>query len=337
VSGAPLPTRQLGLDGPSVSAIGLGCMGMSEFYGAVDEAAAVQTVRRAVELGVTLFDTADMYGMGENERLLARALGPDRERVVVATKFGQIRDETGAFVGLDGSPEHVRRACDASLRRLGTDCIDLYQLHRVDPATPIEETVGAMQQLVLEGKVRHLGLSEVTADELRRAAATAPIATVQSEYSLLERSVEREVLPECVRLGVGFLAFSPLMRGLIARRFTSTDDLDSSDSRRAGRYPRLHGDALEANQRLAQVVWELADARGVPPAQIALAWLVAQDVVPIPGAKRVEHLEQNVGASAVALDADEHARLDAAVGAGGAAHGQRLPSRPAPPTGPRTA
>jgi aryl-alcohol dehydrogenase-like predicted oxidoreductase len=324
-----MPAVRLGATGPTVSAVGLGCMGMSEFYGEVDPNAAVQTIRRAVELGVTLFDTADIYGLGDNERLLDRALGTHRADVVVATKFGQIRDEASRFVGFDGSPEHVRRACEASLRRLGTDWIDLYQLHRVDPAVPIEETVGAMHALVVEGKVRHLGLSEITADQLRRAVATAPIASVQSEYSLLERSVETDVLPECERLGVGFLAFSPLMRGLIARRFTSLDELDETDTRRAGRYPRLHGDALDANRRLARVVWELADARGAPPSQIALAWLIDRRVVPIPGAKTLEHVEQNVGAVSIELGSHERGRLERTVGAGGTAYGQRLPTRAA--------
>jgi aryl-alcohol dehydrogenase-like predicted oxidoreductase len=302
-------------------------MGMSEFYGQVDRDAAIRTIRRAIELGVTLFDTADVYGKGDNERLLGEALGAERAQVLVASKFGQIRDAAGTFVALNGTRHHVRRACEASLRRLGTDWIDRYQLHRVDPATPVEETVGAMHELVVEGKVRHLGLSEATAEQLRRAVATAPITSLQSEYSLLERSVELEVLPECERLGIGFLAFSPLMRGLIARRFTTVEELDLTDTRRSGRYPRLQGDALNANRRLARVVWELADARRVPPSQIALAWLIERSVVPIPGAKTVEHLEQNLGAASIVLGEQERARLERAVGAGGAAEGERLPSR----------
>jgi aryl-alcohol dehydrogenase-like predicted oxidoreductase len=303
-------------------------MGMSEFYGQPDRAESVRTIRRAVELGVTLFDTADVYGMGENERLLSDALGEDRDRVVIATKFGQLRDSSGAFVGLDGSPEHARRCCDASLGRLRVDAIDLFQLHRVDPATPIEDSIGAIAELVREGKVRHIGLSEVTPAELRRAVAVAPISSVQSEYSLLERSIEDELLPECERLGVGFLAFAPLMRGLVARRFTAVEELEPTDTRRAGRYPRLHAETLERNLDLARLVWEIADRRSLPPSQIALAWLVGRGAVPIPGAKTVRHLEQNLGALAVELSPEELGALDAVVGGGGAAHGERLPRRP---------
>jgi aryl-alcohol dehydrogenase-like predicted oxidoreductase len=304
-------------------------MGMSEFYGEGDTGQSIRTIRRAVELGLTLFDTADIYGLGDNERLLAEALGGDRDRVTIATKFGLIRDAGGDFVGIDGSPEYVRSACDRSLSRLGVDAIDLLQLHRVDPATPVEETVGAMRELVDAGKVRRLGLSEVTAAQLRSAAATAPIASVQSEYSLLERSVEAEVLPECERLGVAFLAFAPLMRGLIARRFTQVEELDSSDTRRRGRYPRLEGEALEANLGLARLVWEIADSRGVPPSQVAIAWLLGRSpaVIPIPGAKRVDHLEQNVSALELELAPDELERLGTVVGAGGGAVGRRLPKR----------
>ncbi len=320
---------RLGVGGPEVSAVGLGCMGMSTFYGHADRAESIRAVRRAVELGVTLFDTADVYGNGANERLLTEALGDDRSRVVLATKFGQVWTEAGEFAGLDGTPEHARRACDASLRRLGLEAIDLYQLHRVDTATPIEETVGAMHELVEAGKVRHLGLSEVSAEQLRRAVATAPITSVQSEYSLLERSVETEVLSECERLGVGFLAFAPLMRGLIARRFTDPSELDPEDTRREGRYPRLHAEALQRNLALAEAVWEIASRRSVPAAQVALAWLIGRGAVPIPGAKSAARVEQNAGAVGLRLDGAELAALDAVVGPGGAAHGQRLPSRPA--------
>src|SRR5579871_289752 len=264
--------RRLGASGVEVSPIGLGCMGMSDFYGRSDRDEAVRTLRRAVELGVTLFDTADMYGLGENERLLADALGDDRARVVIATKFGIVRDDRGAFRGVDGSASYARRACEASLRRLAVESIDLFQLHRVDPAVPLDETVGAMYELVREGKVRLLGLSEVTVDQLRLARATAPIATVQSEYSVLERAVETAILRECADSGVAFLAFAPLMRGLLARRFVSPGDLDPTDGRRQGNYPRLTGEPLEANLRLARLVWEIADSRGVSPAQVALAW-----------------------------------------------------------------
>jgi aryl-alcohol dehydrogenase-like predicted oxidoreductase len=321
--------RPLGSEGLTVSPIGLGCMGMSEFYGKSDSAEAIRTIRRAVELGVTLFDTADIYGLGQNEELVGKALRQGRDRVVLATKFGLIRNSNGVFVGVNGTSDYVHQACDASLKRLGTAVIDLYQLHRVDPATPIEETVGAMRRLVEAGKVRHLGLSEVSVEQLRRAAAVAPITSVQSEYSLLERSVERGVLPVCEALGVGFVAFAPLMRGLIARRFTGTDELDPSDTRREGRYPRLHGRSLGKNVKLAQTVWEIAVRRGVPPSVVALAWLLARGVVAIPGAKTVEHLEQNLPATNFTLEPDELEALGAVVGDGGAAAGQRLPSRPA--------
>jgi aryl-alcohol dehydrogenase-like predicted oxidoreductase len=304
-------------------------MGMSEFYGEASRPQAVATLRRAVDLGVTLFDTADMYGQGDNERLLGEALGSDRDRVVIATKFGLLRDAGGAFTGVDGTPRYAREACERSLERLGVTELDLFQLHRVDPEVPIEETVGAMHELVTAGKVRRIGLSEVTAEQLRRAASVAPIATVQSEYSLLERAVEREVLPECERLGIAFLAFAPLMRGLIAHRFDSVDDLDLADNRRRGAYPRLQGDALAANLELARVIWGLADEHAVPPSQIALAWLLRASrlVIPIPGAKRLAHLEQNVGALGVELSAADLERLDAVVGRAGSPSGERLPRR----------
>jgi aryl-alcohol dehydrogenase-like predicted oxidoreductase len=322
-------TRPLGTEGLTVSPIGLGCMGMSEFYGASDSSEAIRTIRRAVELGVTLFDTADMYGLGHNEKLVGRALGQDCERVVLATKFGYVRNSDGVFVDINGTTDYVRQACDASLRRLGTDVIDLYQLHRVDPDTPIEETVGAMRGLVEAGKVRNIGVCEVSVEQLRRAVAVAPIASVQSEYSLLERSVERDVLPVCEALGVGFMAFAPLMRGLIAHRFSRTQDLEPSDTRREGRYPRLHGESLARNVKLAEAIWKIAQQRDVPPSVVALAWLLHRGVVPIPGARTVEHLEQNLLAQDFGLEPGELAQLEAVVGEGGAAEGQRLPSRPA--------
>jgi aryl-alcohol dehydrogenase-like predicted oxidoreductase len=324
-----LEQRPLGAEGVAVSAVGLGCMGMSEFYGVADRERSIATIRRAVELGVTLFDTADMYGQGENERLLATGLGDDRERVIIATKFGLVRDARGEFAGVDGSPAHARRACEASLERLGVETLDLYQLHRVDSATPIAETVGAMAELVREGKVRLIGLSEVSAEQLRAAAAEAPIAAVQSEYSLLERGVEDSVLPVCERIGAAFLAFAPLMRGLIARRFTEVGELDPSDARRQGAYPRLAGEPLARNVELARLVWSIAEERGVAPAQVAIAWLLsrAQRVIPIPGARTPDHLEQNVRALGLELGDGELERLDAVVGAGGRAAGERLPRR----------
>ena len=304
-------------------------MGMSEFYGVGSRKQATATIRRAVELGVTLFDTADMYGQGQNERLLGEALGEDRERVTVATKFGLTRGDGGEFTGVDGSPEHARRSCEGSLERLGVEVIDLFQLHRVDPAVPIEETVGAMQELVTAGKVLRIGLSEVSAEQIRRASEIAPIVSVQSEYSLLERGVEAEVLPECEARGIGFMAFAPLMRGLIARRFTSVEELDDSDTRRRGAYPRLAGSSLEKNLELAQLVWETADARGTTPAQVAIAWLLSRSpaVIPIPGTRSIERLEENLGAQELKLNASERTRLDAVVGPAGHAEGDRLPRR----------
>ena len=304
-------------------------MGMSEFYGEASRDDAIATLRRAVELGVTLFDTADMYGQGENERMVGEALGEVRKLVTIATKFGLVRDAEGNFTGVDGAPGYAREACEASMRRLGVDVIDLYQLHRVDPDVPVEETVGAMQGLVEAGKVRRIGLSEVSAEQIRRASEVARIASVQSEYSLLERSVEAEVLPECEARGIGFMAFAPLMRGLIARRFTNVEELDDSDTRRRGAYPRLAGSSLEKNLELAQMVWEIADARGATPAQVAIAWLLSRSpaVIPIPGTRSVERLEENLGAQELELNATERTRLDAVVGPAGHAEGDRLPRR----------
>jgi aryl-alcohol dehydrogenase-like predicted oxidoreductase len=327
MSGEPL--REIGRTGPEVLALGLGCMGMSEFYGQGSREDSVRTIRRAVELGITLFDTADMYGQGDNERLLAEGLGNDAHKVVIATKFGLVRDDSGEFTGVDGSPAYARSACEASLERLGVEAIDLYQLHRVDPNTPIEETVGAMSELVDEGKIRMIGLSEVSAAQLRAAASVAPIASVQSEYSLLERGVESDVLPECLRLGAAFLPFAPLMRGLIARRFTGTEDLDETDSRRKGSYPRLSGDPLRQNVKLANLVWEIADERGATPAQVAISWLLGRSpaVIPIPGTRSPERLEENLGALGLELSEYELAKLDAVVGPAGHAAGDRLPRR----------
>jgi aryl-alcohol dehydrogenase-like predicted oxidoreductase len=304
--------RRLG-GGLEVSAIGLGCMGMSEFYGPVDEAEAVRTLHRAVELGVTLLDTADVYGLGANERLVGRAIAGRRERVVIATKFGNVRTDKGAFVGIDGTPAYVRRCCDDSLQRLGVEVIDLYQQHRVDPNTPIEETVGAMQELVEAGKVRFLGLSEAHPEDIRRAARTAPIASVQSEYAVFTRDVERNgVVSACEELGIGLLAYSPLGRGLLTGRFRSLVDFAPGDSRAEGRYPRLNSENFAANVALAGAVEDVASARGVSPAVVALAWLLQRQdfVVPIPGTKHVEFLEQNVEAASFDLQADELANLE---------------------------
>jgi len=298
----------------TVSALGLGCMGMSEFYGATDDHTAVAVIRRALDLGVTLLDTADMYGPFTNEQLVGRAIADRRERVVLATKFGNVRDENDrSYRRIDGSPAYVRQACDASLRRLGVDHVDLYYQHRVDPTVPIEETVGAMAELVADGKVGHLGLSEASADTIRRAHAVHPITAVQTEYSLWTREIEAEILPTMRELGIGLVAYSPLGRGFLTGTITSVDSLDPGDFRRFN--PRFAPDAMAANLRIVDVVRSLAADKGVTPAQLALAWVQAQgdDVVPIPGTKRLRYLQENVGADTVRLDAQELARLAAAV------------------------
>ena len=299
-----------------VSAIGLGCMGMSAFYGSTDEDEAVRTIRRALELGVDFIDTAQIYGPLTNELLVARAIAGDRDKYVIATKFNRRMDRAVpgdmSTVGpADGSAEHVRSSIEGSLQRLGTDYVDLYYQHRVDPSVPIEETVGALAELVAEGKVRHLGLSEASAETIRRANAVHPITAVQSEYSLWTRDPEAEVLPTCRELGIGFVAYSPLGRGFLAGRFTSPDDLDEGDFRRSG--PRFTGDNLEANLRLAAKVKEIAAEKDVTAAQLAIAWDLARgdDIVPIPGTKRRTYLEQNAGAADVELTPDDLARIDA--------------------------
>ena len=308
--------RQRKLGPLAVPTLGLGCMGMSAFYGTTDETEALATIDRALELGCNFLDTAEMYGPFTNEELVGRAIARRRDEVVVATKMG-IRfaptDENPLNRVLDGSPENVRRSIEGSLGRLGTDHVDLYYLHRVDPKTPIEETVGAMAELVLEGKVRHLGLSEASADTLRRAHAVHPIAALQTEYSLWTRDVEAEILPACRELGVGFVPYSPLGRGFLSGRFKSPDELDEGDFRRSG--PRFQGDALEQNLRLVAKVEELAGEKGCTPGQLALAWVLAQgeDVVPIPGTKRRPYLEENLAAADVALSTDDLARIDAEV------------------------
>ncbi len=306
-----MQTRELGRSGLRVSALGLGCMGMSEFYGAHDERQSLATLDRALELGVTFWDTADAYGPHTNEELLGRALRGRRDRVELATKFGIVRGDDPNARGLSGKPEYVRSACDASLRRLGTDRIDLYYLHRVDPATPIEDTVGAMAELVKSGKVRHLGLSEASADTLRRAAAVHPVAALQSEYSLWSRDIEREVLPACRELGIGLVAYSPLGRGFLTGAIRSPDDLAADDWRRAN--PRFERDNFVKNLELVERVRTLAEGKGVTPAQLALAWVLTRvpDGAPIPGTRSRVRLEENVGALEVALSEDELAEIDA--------------------------
>jgi aryl-alcohol dehydrogenase-like predicted oxidoreductase len=308
-----METRNLG---PlTVSALGLGCMGMSEFYGTTDDAESIAVIHRALDLGCTFLDTADMYGPFTNERLVGRAIAGRRDEVVVATKFGNERNEDGSWVGINGRPEYVLAACDASLRRLGVDVIDLYYQHRVDTTVPIEETVGAMASLVDAGKVRHLGLSEASADTLRRACAVHPIAALQSEYSLWTRDVESEILPATRELGVGFVAYSPLGRGFLTGRFRSAADLPEGDTR-ASRFPRFAEENLAVNLALVERVTELAARKGCTPGQVALAWVLAQgsDIVPIPGTKRRTYLEENLAALDVSLDPADLAWVDANVG-----------------------
>jgi len=319
-----LKQRSIGNSGLEVSALGLGCMGMSDFYSGRDEEEAIRTIHRAIEFGVTFLDTADMYGVGKNEELIGRAVKGRRSEVILATKFGNVRSEDGKFLGVNGRPEYVKAACDASLRRLGVDYIDLYYQHRVDPLTPIEETVGAMSELVSEGKVRYIGLSEAAAATIRRAHAVHRITALQTEYSLWSRDVEDEILPVCRELGIGFVPYSPLGRGFLTGQIQKFEDLAEDDYRRFS--PRFQGDNFIKNLELVGRVKEIAAEKGVVPSQLALAWLLAQgnDIVPIPGTKRREYLEENIGAIAIELTKEDLARIDEAAPKG-AAFGTRYP------------
>ena len=318
--------RKLGNGGLVVSALGLGCMGMSGVYGAADEASAISTIHQAIDLGVNFLDTADAYGAGHNETLISKAIGDRRDKVIIATKFGLSDISTGGYtIPVNGRPEYVRSACEASLQRLGVDTIDLYYQHRVDPHTPIEATIGAMAELVKEGKVRFLGLSEASAQTIRRAHAIHPIAALQSEYSLWSRDVEAEILPTCRELQIGFVPWSPLGRGFLTGEIKTFDDLDANDWRRVS--PRFQGDNFGRNLDLVAQIKQMADAKNCSPAQLAIAWLLdrGDDIVPIPGTKRVAYLLENLGALDVKLTDREFDLIDAVLPKGAAA-GDRYPA-----------
>ena len=317
--------RMLGQQGLRVSALGLGCMDMSEFYGAHDDATSTAVIHRAIDLGVTFIDTADMYGSGHNEILLGKAIRDRREGLIIATKFGNVRGPNGERLGISGKPDYVKSACDASLKRLGLDVIDLYYQHRVDPQTPIEDTVGAMADLVKAGKVRYLGLSEAAPNTIRRAHAVHAIAALQTEYSLWSREPEAEIFPTIRELGIGFVPYSPLGRGFLTGRFASNADLADGDFRKIS--PRFSEDNIEANRALLSVIETMAKAKRATPAQIALAWVMAQgnDIVPIPGTRRIAYLEENLNSMSVSLSPADLATLDAAFPAG-VAKGDRYPA-----------
>jgi aryl-alcohol dehydrogenase-like predicted oxidoreductase len=320
--------RELGRNGLKVSAIGLGCMGMSDFYDPKqqNDEESIRVIHRFLDAGGNFLDTADMYGVGRNETLVGKAIKGRRDEVVLATKFGNVRNDKGEYLGIRGDPEYVRASCDASLRRLGVDVIDLYYQHRVDPKTPIEDTVGAMADLVKAGKVRHLGLSEAAPATIRRAAKVHPIAALQTEYSLWSRDVEDEILPTVRELGIGFVAYSPLGRGFLTGQLKTIDDLPADDWRRNA--PRFQGENFQKNLELVQKIEEMAAAKGCTASQLALAWVLAQgpDIVPIPGTKRVKYLDDNLGAVNIDLTGNDLAEIDAILPAG-AATGPRYPTQ----------
>jgi aryl-alcohol dehydrogenase-like predicted oxidoreductase len=319
-----METRKLGSQGLEVSALGLGCMGMSEFYSGRDESEAIATIHHAIDLGVTLLDTADMYGRGENEKLVGKAIADRRNSVILATKFGILRGDDASFRGVNGKPEYVNQACDASLQRLGIDTIDLYYQHRVDPQVPIEDTVGAMAELVQQGKVRYLGLSEAAPATIRRAQTIHPISALQTEYSLWSRDPEDEILPTVRELGIGFVPYSPLGRGFLSGQFQSPDDFPEGDYRLYS--PRFQGENFYKNLEVVEQVKEIAQAKGVKASQLAIAWLLAQgnDIVPIPGTKRRNYLEENIGATEINLTPEELKQIEA-VAPQGIATGDRYP------------